>query len=395
MASELRRDGGASAKGRPLSVGLRGSYSDAWVAGVIYVTNVMRCLETLPPESRPQIVLLEDAKPVHDDLKRLANHCGCEIWSHDESSVPSRLMRRVRRLTGLKAGLPNARLDVIFPAGEADATDPRRLYWMPDFQHEHMPELFAPQELASRRSYMAALAKIEGHILLSSETAAADFRRFYPDAMLKAHVWSFPSSLDPGHAVTDASELAALPPKYLYIANQFWAHKDHETALRALAILKDRGIDADLVCTGHENDPRRPDHMANLRTLVRDSRLTDRVRFLGLVPRAVQIEIFRRAAAVVQPSRFEGWSTVVEDARSLGKDVILSNIPVHREQMPDAHLFETGNPASLANVIARVLDGLKPGPDVVREREAQAALAARCKVQAQKLLGIFHEVASR
>jgi hypothetical protein len=31
---------------------------------------------------------------------------------------------------------------------------------------------------------------------------------------------------------------------------------------------------------------------------------------------------------------FEGWSTVVEDAKSLNKFIFLSDIPVHREQNP-------------------------------------------------------------
>jgi hypothetical protein len=37
--------------------------------------------------------------------------------------------------------------------------------------------------------------------------------------------------------------------------------------------------------------------------------------------------------AVIQPSLFEGWSTVVEDAKALNKWVILSDIAVHREQL--------------------------------------------------------------
>ena len=36
----------------------------------------------------------------------------------------------------------------------------------------------------------------------------------------------------------------------------------------------------------------------------------------------------------MQPSLFEGWSTVVEDAKCLNKFIFLSDLPVHREQNP-------------------------------------------------------------
>jgi glycosyltransferase involved in cell wall biosynthesis len=43
--------------------------------------------------------------------------------------------------------------------------------------------------------------------------------------------------------------------------------------------------------------------------------------------------------ALINPSLFEGWSTTVEEAKSLGKRIILSNIRVHLEQNPPGGLF--------------------------------------------------------
>ena len=43
-------------------------------------------------------------------------------------------------------------------------------------------------------------------------------------------------------------------------------------------------------------------------------------------------QIMRRSLAVLQPSLFEGWSTTLEEARSIGKRTIVSDIAVHREQ---------------------------------------------------------------
>jgi glycosyltransferase involved in cell wall biosynthesis len=99
---------------------------------------------------------------------------------------------------------------------------------------------------------------------------------------------------------------------------------------------------------------------------------------LGRVARRLQIEIIRRSLAVVQPSLFEGWSTVVEDARVLGKTVLLSDLAVHREQNPPgSRFFPKADAEALAGVLAEAWNSMVPGPDQERERDARAAAEAR------------------
>jgi glycosyltransferase involved in cell wall biosynthesis len=50
----------------------------------------------------------------------------------------------------------------------------------------------------------------------------------------------------------------------------------------------------------------------------------------------------------INPSLFEGWSTTVEEAKALGKFIILSDIKVHREQNPkDAVYFNAKDSVDL------------------------------------------------
>ena len=64
----------------------------------------------------------------------------------------------------------------------------------------------------------------------------------------------------------------------------------------------------------------------------------------------------RASAAVIQPSQFEGWSTVIEDARALGKPLIASDFPVHLEQnIPNSSFFRMGDPADCALAITHFL----------------------------------------
>jgi glycosyltransferase involved in cell wall biosynthesis len=95
------------------------------------------------------------------------------------------------------------------------------------------------------------------------------------------------------------------------------------------------------------------------------------VYLLGLIARHEQIQLMRSALAVVQPSLFEGWSTVVEDARALGKPVIYSDIAVHLEQNPPCSVsFQRDSPESLAARLEAWWRTDKRGPDPVAENLA-------------------------
>src|SRR5690606_1228173 len=89
--------------------------------------------------------------------------------------------------------------------------------------------------------------------------------------------------------------------------------------------------------------------------------LGERARFLGFLPRTDQLALMAGAAAVIQPSLCEGWSTAIEDAKALGRAVLASDIAVHREQIgQNVDFFSPDNPRSLADLLARYAE---TGPD--------------------------------
>ena len=140
--------------------------------------------------------------------------------------------------------------------------------------------------------------------------------------------------------------------------------------LVALARLRQRGLEIPLVCTGLERDVRAPGYFDELTSLAIELGVSDQVRTLGMVPRADQIEIFRHAALVVQPSLFEGWSTVVEDAKAVAAPVLLSDLPVHREQtagMQHAWRFQPRDPDALASRLAEIWPTLPRRPNPAEE----------------------------
>ena len=99
-----------------------------------------------------------------------------------------------------------------------------------------------------------------------------------------------------------------------------------------------KGLKIPLVMTGVPADYRDPENQL-LSDLLQDFATTRTCR-PGALPRKAAfpdlISIIRCATVIVQPSMWEGWNTLVEDAKALGRPVICSDIEVHREQAPSA-----------------------------------------------------------
>jgi hypothetical protein len=85
----------------------------------------------------------------------------------------------------------------------------------------------------------------------------------------------------------------------------------------------------------------------------------------------------RNCLALINPSRFEGWSSTVEEAKSIGKRVLISNIAVHQEQNPQgARYFDPDDVAGLCSIMQDVWN-LPEAPDSELQREAKSQLRKR------------------
>ena len=101
----------------------------------------------------------------------------------------------------------------------------------------------------------------------------------------------------------------------------------------------------------------------------------------------------RRCLAVIQPSLFEGWSSVIEDARSMGKPVIASDFPVHIEQnSPNSYFFKRRNSEELAALIFQLLPNLEEGPSPQLEALARQDNQERVNAYGRRFLEIVNSV---
>jgi glycosyltransferase involved in cell wall biosynthesis len=232
--------------------------------------------------------------------------------------------------------------------------------WIPDLQHRTLPQLASRLRRTILDSRFASMLRDpKRHVVVSSHYGLKDALRAYGKPRATTHILSFVTVPVPSWFRDPAPVVAKYqaPSQFIIICNQFWIHKDHLTAFRAIAELKQQGLKVHLVCTGATWDNRDSGHFPRVQAEIKSLGIEQQVQILGTIPRLDQVALIRASQAVLQPSRFEGWSTVIEDARALGKPVIASDFPVHLEQAaPGSCFFRTGNPGDCARAIVRFLD---------------------------------------
>lgn len=272
---------------------------------------------------------------------------------------------------------------------------PAAIGWVPDFQHRYLPQFFSHEELVRRERATSRLMQRTDAIMLSSHTALQHLLEVDSDAELTTRVVPFPSQFGiqpPVRPGPDTATKYNLPERFGICINQFWRHKNHLTLVEAIGRLRLQGTEIPVVLVGTPQDSRTPDNRPVSEVLQAIARhdVRDLVTVLGHVPRDELVALLRQADFVVQPSLFEGWNTTIEDAKALGKAIICSDIPIHREQAPDAHGYF---PAQDATALAALLASTWAEVDTRRCTSEAAALteaSRRAETYGKELLNLLN-----
>ena len=383
-----------------LKIGFHLIGDDAWRVGTIYLEDLFlslreeygACLDLcFLVNTTEQSIPIELRQATDQVLAYSPPRRWTRLWLIDRAA--KRLF--ARDLLGEFFLRQNQIRAIVFGEAPSGSTIPT-LGWIPDFQHVHLPDLFSAAERQSRNAEYLKIAERSTRVILLSEFVRKDFQILFPKNASKARVVS-PVSFIPGSAYDDAPELQNdryhLPRKFIYLPNQFWRHKNHRLAFHALKILKERGSDVFLVCSGFPGDYRHLTYFADLLQELSCWNVRDRVAFLGLLPRNDVLRLMRESVCVLNPSLFEGYGMTVEEARSLGKRLVLSDIPAHREQNPpQAVFFDPHSCEDLAEKLRRVWNEKSPGPDRELEAEARSSLPGRITQYARSFMSVIQEV---
>jgi glycosyltransferase involved in cell wall biosynthesis len=388
-----------------LSIALNNIGKKAWLGGIQYLHNLIRAVRTLPRDEQPDLTLLLSAWDADLAMHAEVAHLVDRVIAYPTEAASSwiALRRGAKQFISRRPYLTYSRVfkqrhvNAFFPVTQIPEypLDVNWIAWAWDLQHKHLPDYFSAREIARRDAVFAAMAERAPLIVTSSCDALEDFDHFYTGARSRLRVLNFATPPLPDWYAADANEVRLtynLPEKFLALPNTFWIHKNHRLAFEAIRELALNKVEVCVVCTGGTHDSRRPEYFSEIQKFIAENQLENHIRILGVLPRTDQLQIMRASCAVLQPSLFEGWSTVVEDARALGKPIIISDIGVHREQNPPkAIFFDPRRVESLVSAIHSSWNDLTAGPNLKDEEIARQRQTANVQTFARRFIEIASE----
>jgi len=361
-----------------------------WIGGHYYLINIINSLNSLPDAHRPHIFVFYDYK-VENSLALITYPYVTYIYHNAPANNYLNYLKSWFTRTNYFIGsiIQNHQLKGIyplmdFPLGKPDFSS-KVVSWFPDFQHRFYPEYFSKINIFFRELRVKRLLNRTHALVLSSQDAYNHLQRFYSVPQnLPVHILRFVSQVEqPQNLLFDEiAELYQVNKRYFIVSNQFYIHKNHWVVLKALEQLKKRRNDFLVVFTGKEEDYKVTNFVQGLKDFVAEKGLSESVRFLGVIPRAHQLFLMSKSVAVVQPSKFEGWSTVVEDAKTLQVQLILSDIEVHKEQMQErGFYFSPDDVEGLTTLMEGFLDNTIPPKPTFNDFDERISTFARTFVK--------------
>ena len=296
-------------------------------------------------------------------------------WSHRRRPLRYAWGRIVRWFGGeipqvdLRPLCRRRRLDAAYFTAPAFARiDVPFVFTVWDLGHRTIPEF--PEMRRARdpwtlreATYRRMLAQAS-FVVTGNAAGAAELRELFGVAQDRIAIAPFPN---PPFEEVEEKVPAWMPsrPFFLYPA-QFWAHKNHATVVKAMALLAQRAVEGcELVFVGADKG-----NMEFVRELAAELKVSDSVRFAGFVERSELKALYRRATALVFPSLLGPNNLPPQEAAVLGCAAILSDLPGHREQLGEGAWYVRGIDAvAWADAMERTL----------RDAELRSALTARAR----------------
>lgn len=339
-------------------LGILFNFNPKWTGGLIYIINAIKILKYLEDKDCPTVVIIY--KPELKEYLDEVDYPYLETIEHTFPSLASGYFNSILKNKNVFVDdlVTQHQLNAIFPMHDypvKSKLDAKLVSWYADLQHFYYPQFFSKKRLLERKIRINLILQNAKDLVVSSEAVKDDFIQFYkiPDT-IKIHVYRFVSIIDslPSMNSNEIRLKYGLPDQYFMVCNQFQKHKNHLVVFKAAAELQKKGIPFHIAITGRFPSDPNSEYLKELHDIVNVNKLETSISFLGLIPRGDQLLLMKYAKAIIQPSLFEGWSTVIEDAKSLQVPVIASNLKVNIEQLAEkGTYFESHNDEELATIL--------------------------------------------
>lgn len=365
-------------------IGVFGASMLEWGGGIDLLKNIINALHYDPEQYELFLFVPVPGTDMKSKLKRTAQRMlGRNVFKGIDEKVVSNMKEEypflritpfVNSTDSLIHKVKETGVELMFPCAYSMSSSfpVPWVSYLPDFQHKYLPDFFSKEEIKHRDVTIGKRVNDGDALIVTSETAKEDIRKYYPECIKDIYVIPFSPAPRQSWLETEGSVLEkyGFPSgmKYFLISNQFWIHKDHPCAFKALAELHKAPElqDIHIICTGATEDYRNPNYLNELNTLNEESGIGEYVHFLGYIPKIDQILLMKESIAVIQPTLYEGspGGGEIEDAVSLGVRSVVSDIPVNQEMEEDTvTFFHCGDVRDLAEKMKEMIVSEYERPD--------------------------------
>jgi glycosyltransferase involved in cell wall biosynthesis len=312
------------------------------------VTDALRAVaDDLPDDLELRLAVLETFPTAHPDL---AERFDTSVLRHDGSNKARRVAAEhtwlVREARRWGAGV------VHHAGGVVPLVHPGRVVLtIQDLQPLDLPQNFSPRKRAYIRAMVGRSARSAAvvHVPSSFTRDRVTALLRVPPERVRVVPW-FPRPSPPADQEAAAASTLGVPRRFVLYPAITYPHKNHLVLLEAFSRLLSSDPDVRLVLTGGEG----PSEPAVQRRLAAPD-LRGRVLRTGRVPTGVLEELYRRAAVVVVPSRYEGFGLPVLEAMQRGCPVIASSAGSLPEVSSSAEVVDPGDVTAWSRAMQSVL----------------------------------------
>ncbi len=230
----------------------------------------------------------------------------------------------------------------------------RVVNWIPDLQPFFLKQNYKRNEISKHHRQFLDFYKFSDTLIFSSNTEKKKFKQIFNiKEEHKIKIFNnIPSLINKENLMNKKKLLKKfnIGKNYFFIPNQFWKHKNHILLFRSINYLKLKNTQ--FVFSGQMDDYRDINYINILKTFIKKNKLENIIRILGNINYYEVVSLIIHSKGLINPSNYEGWSTSVEEAKIYKKNLILSNIDTHLEQVENQQFFfKKNNVKSLSRKI--------------------------------------------
>lgn len=209
------------------------------------------------------------------------------------------------------------------------------------------PELCRWHNRCYYRTFLPQSLKNAGRIITLTNTTREEVVQRFP-ALTDKTITLYPGIPENHQRISDKAEIIPAAPFILYVGN-IEPKKNLPLLLKAYALYRAKGGTHRLIIAGRKNWAYR-----KIARLAAESAYAKDIHFPGYVSAAEKWRYYRQAALFVFPSLCEGLGFPPLEAASCGTPVLLPDLPVFRETLPQAVFFAPNDAQACAKAMLQL-----------------------------------------